>query len=29
MTQRGMFYTYLLGVLGLLVFFSVIGLMGL
>ncbi len=29
MTQRGMFYAYLVGVLGLLVFFSVIGLVGL
>ena len=28
-TQRGMFYACLLGVLGLLVFFSVIGLVGL
>jgi hypothetical protein len=28
-TQRGMFYAYLLGVLVLLVFFSVIGLVGL
>lgn len=28
MTQRGMFYAYLLGVLALLVFFSVIGLVG-
>lgn len=29
MTQRGMFYAYLVGVVGLLVFFSVIGLVGL
>ncbi|ROP36746.1 hypothetical protein EDD40_2023 [Saccharothrix texasensis] len=28
MTQRGMFYVYLVGVLALLVYFSVIGLVG-
>lgn len=29
MTQRGMFYAYLVFVLGLLVYFSVVGLVGL
>ncbi|MBB5960245.1 hypothetical protein FHS29_006868 [Saccharothrix tamanrassetensis] len=29
MTQRGMFYVYLVGVVGLLVCFSLIGVMGL